>query len=378
MGYGVHQMIYLTNYRTAASTHVDLLDDIDYPQKVHWFPDTYKRVSSGLFYAPHKLAEKVLDSELVKHLRENKVGKTAFIFASGNSHLAGIGPRIKKPTQLTYEYKFLPFTLTQVYAGRMAQALGATDHIVTDSTACASSLKAMMDVQTLIKMYGFDRVIVLSFEDAVSNSVLEFFGEAQASLTKKDEEAGVLPSAFDEVNHGFRVGQGAVLAVFDSPKVVFAGKSTPLASLRGAYTASEECSNAIGQLEDGQGFIRAIEGALEVAKESAYRVSVVKTHGTGTLSNNKSEKAALLTTLKDFVATSYKAKIGHTMGASGLLETCLLIDDLKRGVVPKIENRTTHDTQFLSHDVSDPGGLILSLAAGMGNVYSAALLSLEI
>jgi len=86
----------------------------------------------------------------------------------------------------------------------------------------------------------------------------------------------------------------------------------------------------------------------------------------------------LLSTLKDFVATSYKAKIGHTMGASGLLETCLLLDDLKRGVVPKIENRTTHDTQFLSHDASDPGGLILSLAAGMGNVYSAALLSLEI
>jgi hypothetical protein len=47
-------------------------------------------------------------------------------------------------------------------------------------------------------------------------------------------------------------------------------------------------------------------------------------------------------------------------------------------VVPKIENRTEHDDRFLSHDESNPGGLILSLAAGMGNVNSAAILSTEI
>jgi 3-oxoacyl-(acyl-carrier-protein) synthase len=370
--------MYLTNYRTAFSSHVELLEDIIFPQKVHWFPDTYKRASTGLFYAPHKLAEKVLDPELVTQLRENKVGKTAFILAAGNSHFAGINPRSKSPTQLSYEYKFLPFTLTQVYAGRTAQALGATDHIVTDATACASSLKALMDVQTLIKFYGFDRVIVLSLEDAVSNSVLEFFGEAKASLLWKDEQEGILPSAFDDKNHGFYVGQGAVLAVFDSAKVCFSGKSNPIASFRGAFTASEECPNAIGQREDGQGFVRAMEGAFAVAKESPRRVGVVKTHGTGTLSNNLAEKAALETLPANFVATSYKAKIGHTMGASGLLETCLLIDSLKQGIVPKIENRTADDSRFLSHDVADPGGLILSLAAGMGNVYSAALLSMEI
>jgi len=371
-------MIYLTNYRTAYSNHVELLDDIIFPQKVHWFPDTYKRASTGMFYAPHRLAEKVLDPELVTQLRENKVGKTAFILAAGNSHFAGIGPRVKPPTQLTYEYKFLPFTLTQVYAGRTAQALGATDHIVTDASACASSLKALMDVHTLINFYGFDRVIVLSLEDAVSNSVLEFFGEAKASLLWKDEQTGILPSAFDSKNHGFYVGQGAVLAVFDSPKVAFAGKSTPIASLRGAFTASEECSNAIGQREDGQGFMRAMDGAFSVAREKPHRVSIVKTHGTGTISNNKSERAALEALSADFVATSYKAKIGHTMGASGLLETCLLIDSLKQNIVPKIENRTEEDFRFLSQDVSAPSGLILSLAAGMGNVYSAALLSMEI
>ena len=371
-------MIHLTHYRTACTTQTELLDDIIFPQKVHWFPETYSKVGTGMFYAPHRLAEKVLDPELVTSLRENPVGKTAFILAAGNAHFAGINPRNKKATKLSYEYKFLPFTLTQVYAGRIAQSMGATDHIVTDSSACASSMKALMDVQTLIRFYNYHRVIVLSLEDAVSNSVLEFFGEAQASLTKKEEDLGIKPSAFDSHNRGFHVGQGAVLAVFEDARTALKGDKKPDAALLGAYTASEQCQNAIGQREDGAGFVSAIEGALSMANRPHDAIRLVKTHGTGTISNNQAEKKALEILTGDFVATSYKAKIGHTMGASGLLETCLLLDDLKRGVVPKIENRTEHDDRFLSHDESDPGGLILSLAAGMGNVYSAAVLSTEI
>ena len=66
------------------------------------------------------------------------------------------------------------------------------------------------------------------------------------------------------------------------------------------------------------------------------------------------------------------------MGASGLLETGLLLNDLKSGYVPKILNRTQDDPVFLSSDAPVPDGLILSLAAGMGNIYSAALFSREV
>ena len=367
-------MIYLRDFRTAATPDTELLDDIRYPQKVNWFPETYSKAKLGIIYAPHKLAEKVLDPALIKNLRENPVGKTAFILAAGNAHLAGINPLKRPDTRLTYEYKFLPLTLTQVYAGKIAQSFGAVDHIVTDSTACASSLKALMDVQTLIKFYGFNRVIVMSFEDAVSNLVLEFFGESQAVLTQKQEDSGIKPSAFDGKNFGFHVGQGAAFAVFDSDRVINKSDIYPHAKLMGAYSASESSTNAIGQCEDGQGFTKAIEGALSVSGVSAGQVSIVKTHGTGTQSNNLAEKRALEGTLKDFVATSYKQKIGHTMGASGLLETLLLLDDIKKGVVPAIENRTETDKVFLSESVTPPQGLILSLAAGMGNIYSASIL----
>jgi 3-oxoacyl-(acyl-carrier-protein) synthase len=365
-------MIYLTHYRTASTENVELLEDIVYPQKVNWFPDTYNRSKSGLVYVPHKLAEKVLDPELLVYLRENPVGKTAFILAGGNAHFAGLNQREYK-SQLTYNYKFLPFTLTQVYAGRIAQSCGNMDMVTTDASACASSLKVMMDVVNLIDFYDYERVIVLTVEDGVSNAVLEFFGDAKAVLTQKQEDLGIKPSAFDSVNFGFRVGQGAALAVFESQSVTEEQSITPHARLVGAYSASERSTNAIGQCEDGEGFIKAIEGAMHYGNVSPDEIKIVKTHGTGTASNNKAEKNALTQTLKAFVATSYKQKIGHTMGSSGLLETLLLLDDIKSGVVPAIENRTETDSVFLSESTTPPDGLILSLAAGMGNIYSAAI-----
>ena len=365
-------MIYLTQYRTASTTNVELFDDIVYPQKVNWFPDTYNRVQSGMFYVPHRLADKVLDPELIAYLRENPVGKTAFLLAGGNAHFAGIGQREYK-SRLTYTYKFLPFTLTQVYAGRVSQNCGVMDMVTTDASACASSLKVLMDVTNLINHYDYQRVIVLTVEDGVSNAVLEFFGESRAVLTQKQEDAGIKPSAFDGTNFGFHVGQGAAFAVFESDKAIEKLGISPHAELVGAYNASEASTNAIGQCEDGQGFIKAIEGALHYSKTRPEDIKIIKTHGTGTESNNKAEKTALTSLFNEFVATSYKQKIGHTMGSSGLLESLLLLEDMKKGFVPPIENRTESDSVFLSEQIKRPEGLMLSLAAGMGNIYSAAI-----
>jgi 3-oxoacyl-(acyl-carrier-protein) synthase len=365
--------IYLTHYRTASTNKIELLDDIVYPQNVHWFPETYDRTKSGMFYVPHRLADKVLDQELIKHINENKIGKTAFILASGNAHFAGIGPRNYPDNRLSYIYRFLPFSLTQVYAGRTAQMFGELDMITTDASACASSLKVIMDVQNLIRHYDFDRVIVLTVEDSITNAVLEFFGESKAVLTAKQEEEGIKPSAFDNKHFGFRIGQGAALAVFESERAVEKLGSNPKAMMLGAYSASEASTNAIGQLEDGSGYVKAMHGAMLQARVNQSDIGIVKSHGTGTASNNAAEKNALTKNLTNFVATSYKQKIGHTMGASGLLETLLLLDDVKKGIVPAIENRTENDPVFLSENVEVPKGFILSLAAGMGNIYSAAI-----
>lgn len=364
--------IYLSDYRVAYTTASEMMEDIAYPQRVHWFPDTYANTKRGLVYPVHKLADKVLDVALLKDI-SSRPGKTAFILAGGNGHFAGLSIAPSE-NRLGYDYKFLPLTLTQVYAGRVAQMCGATDMVTTDASACASSLKVLMTVCELIRFYHFDRVVVLTVEDAVSNTVLKFFGEAKASLTKEQEEQGILPSAFDEVNYGFNIGQGAALAVFEK------NPSNPHAKLVSAFAASETSTNAIGQRDDGEGFVKAAAGAFRMANVSPRDIQVVKTHGTGTKSNNQAERAALGTLFDSpFIATSYKQRIGHTMGASGLLESLMLIESIKQdGIVPPILNRTREDPVYLSHPVYAKGVKILSLAAGMGNIYAAAIFDTKI
>lgn len=360
-------MIYLTHAKTLCTEETTLFDNIGYPQKVHWFPWSYKNIKTGLVCPPHKLAEQVLDKNIIEVVR-NKECKTAFILAAGNSNFAAEGRKLAEENHLSYQYKFLPLSLTQIYAGRIASMFGKVDYVVTDASACASSLKVLMDVQALIEFYKYDRVIVLGVEDQVNNMTLQFFGESGASLTEKiASENSILPSAFDDTNFGFHIGQGAVLTVFESERVA---SEIPLARLVSAYVASESDANAIGQREDGQGFVDAMLGCMKVAGVSKEAIQIVKTHGTGTKSNNQAEKTALMNTLYDFVATSYKPMIGHTMGASGLLESVLL---LKSSGIPAIPNRTTTDPIFLSAPINKPKGLMLSLSAGMGNIYAAAI-----
>jgi 3-oxoacyl-[acyl-carrier-protein] synthase II len=323
------------------------------------------------------LIESLIDDELRSYVADNPVkGKTGFIFAAGNQGWMGNNGRYDKnpDAQLHYKIKVPFIVLTNIYAGRIASMFGVHDHVSTDASACASSLHVLMNMQTLMDNYGFDRVIVFSGEDSVNNLVLEFFGEAGASLQYKDEGERQ-PSAFDDKNQGFHIGQGAVVAIFEKEH---AGMADPLAKFVGAYSSAEDNTNPLGQRQDGSGFSKAIEGALFVAKAHQNDVRLVKTHGTGTPVNNAAEKSALLRSLNEFVATSYKPRIGHTMGASGLLETGLLLRDLKSGFVPKILNRTQDDSVFLSSDAPIPEGLMLSLAAGMGNIYSAALFSREV
>lgn len=371
---------YLTKYNTLSTEYSEMLNDVAYPQRVHWFPDSYDRVETGLVYVPHVLAGRVITQEIVDYVKNNPVeGRTGFILAGGSQGWAGGSSKHRDiANRFAYNYKMGMLSMTNIFAGRTASMFEAYDHVSTDASACATGIKAMMDVKNLIDNYGFDRVIVLAMEDAVCNMTIEFFGQAKASISKREEDEGQIASAFDSVNKGFNIGQGAAIAVFESLNAVNKNKITPEAELLGAYMSAEEMSNPIGQRPDGQGYRRAIVGALQMAGRTSKEIRLVKTHGTGTPTNNQAERNALEATLHDFIGTSYKQHIGHTVAASGLLETGLILDDIKSGTIRPIKNRTEKDDTFISEPAGIPGGLLLTLGAGMGNIYAAAVLDYQL
>ena len=65
--------------------------------------------------------------------------------------------------------------------------------------------------------------------------------------------------------------------------------------------------------------------------------------------------------------------VGNTMGPSSLIESFMLIEDSKSGVVRGIRNRTGGDPRYLSGDTSLSARRFLTLSSGMGNGYGAMI-----
>ena len=344
--------MYLNYWKTAYSTN---LWGIDAHYRAFVLPQTIAHIKTGMSYPPVELANLVQINNLPA-----SDGPIAFILAGGNAHFAGLETTHYPNSSLYYQYKVAAQTNTQIIAHRQACNYGRVDLIFTDHSACASSLHVLAYAKYLIDHQDFERVIVLAVEDQVNSANLRFF-----------EQAGVkpspLPSAFDQKNVGFHLGQGAVTAAFERTPKPGGGA---LARLIACASASENNTNSLGMRDDGQGYIKAIH----LLGSAADRVGLIKTHGTGTPLNNYAERRAIWDVFgRDVLCTSLKPTLGHTLGASGLLESVVVLQELKETkMVPAIANRTTDDAQFLSKSVRAPKGDVLALAAGMGNLFSAA------
>jgi len=366
----------VTTHAVATAETVALMEGVAFPQYVHWFPESYARVATGLHYPPHRVAQKALTEPVCEALRRAlaQPGRSALILAGGNENFVGTKPpRILETSPLDFVYRMRPLALTNVYAARVAQMLGGCDYIATDATACVSATKAIMEAFALVQLHGYDRVVVIAVEDQVNTTMLDFFGETRAVLTAAEmAEDGVRPSAFDPVNRGFFIGQGAAVTLLETAASAAAGGRVPVARVLGASVLAERHDNAIGQREDGAGYRDAMRAALRMAGLEASAIDLIKTHGTGTRSNNQAETAGIEAVFGErFVATGYKQHIGHTMGASSLVETLMAIDDARRGVVRGIRNRTGGDRRFLCEDTPMTVRRLISLSSGMGNVFGA-------
>lgn len=367
--------IYLTKTSIEFTENITRFSQLAFPTSVHFISDFYRNTHLGLWAPSKRMVDKLLlgvKDEISFDIDKSLEG---FILAAGNTTFAGARLHIdSRGGPLDYELKTKAFQCTQMTAGYCANYLGISGHISTDSSACTSSMKALMDAYHLFTVHNFERVAILATEDQLNLGLLDFFGVMNIYLNQKDLDAGMKPSAFDAINRGFLLGQGGVAIWLETKDSLKKTGNRPIAKLLSSVITGEIFQNFIGQDPQGSGYKKAIEWALKVAKCSPNSIDLIKTHGTGTLLNNKAESTALMDIFgENFLATSYKPRIGHTFGASGLLESVLAIHDARNKIVRGIPNRTATDSIFLSNDISHKVNRILALSAGMGNVYGAAI-----
>ena len=179
----------------------------------------------------------------------------------------------------------------------IAKALGVEfDYTNINTNTCASSMHCIDEAFSLINYKGYDHVVVVAFEETE---------ESQLKL-------------FEQLDISLMCGDGAGIAVFSKDK--------RLGSTEVSSTAF------IWKLESHPMFVSTSGYTDLLDRLECEGVNKVKTHGTGTGVNEAAEKAAITSKLCDTVEViGYKGVIGHTQGASGLIELLMLLENMHNG-----------------------------------------------
>ncbi len=332
----------LTHTNSVYAEEITLIDYVKHAQYVHQVSDGGMVVEKGIKPMPGELIDYVLrgahgaakgTAEYIRELTSESSRKVGFILSAGGASWAGYGSTLQRSDKYP-ALKLHILGATQVCAGQLANKLGTFDYISTDSVSCISGHSAWYSAYNLIRLGELDAVVVVAADNGVAEEYLAVFGEFGLSKQQAEEDTDVVK---------FRLGQGANISVFESSSCIESTGHKALAEIQGMRITAEAHVNPLGISEKGDGYTKVM------SQFSHIGFDFIKTHSTFS-EDNQIEEDIIRSIFGDIRTVNYKLRIGHTMGASTAIESALAIQE--------------------------ESGTFLSLGAGMGNVFSGAVIKI--
>ena len=210
-------------------------------------------------------------------------------------------------------------SLESAYLGQLAKKVAdffefRTEPIIV-SNACVSGILAVSVAKRLIQAEMYDNIFVAA-GDEVSKFILSGFNSFQAMSD--------LPCKPYSINRtGVTLGEAAAAVLVSSNKDNAKIKVIGDGSINDANHIS-------GPSRTGEGLFRSIQSALAEAQINSNQIDYISAHGTATPFNDEMEAIALNRLgLENVPLNSLKGFYGHTLGASGLLETVIGIQSVQ-------------------------------------------------
>lgn len=196
---------------------------------------------------------------------------------------------------------------------------GAAHRPLLVSNACISGVSAIVIAARLIRSGRYDHVFVAGF-DLLSDFIVSGFNAFKSV-------SPTLCRPYDASRDGLTLGEacGAVLLTRDQRL-----SGTGVSVVGGGI--SNDANHISAPSRTGDGLWYAIRAALAEAGTGAGEVGLVNTHGTATVYNDEMESKALhLAGLCGVPCNSLKPYFGHTLGASGVIESIVTVRELCEG-----------------------------------------------
>jgi len=206
------------------------------------------------------------------------------------------------------------------------------------STACSAGNYAVG--------YGFDlitlgraQVVLAGGFDALSKVAFTGFNQFSAVAPDKCRP-------FDKNRKGMMVAEAAGMLVLESLESALERKALIYAEVLG-YGLSCDAHHMTTSLVDG--IKLCMIKALSEAGVSTEDIDYISAHGTGTLTNDKNECAAIKEIFghryKRIPTSSIKSMLGHTMGAASAIEAIACALAVKNDMIPPTINYETPDAE---------------------------------
>lgn len=198
----------------------------------------------------------------------------------------------------------------------------------TVSTACSSAANAIQFGARMIE-HGLTDIAICGGADALSRFTLNGFN----SLKNVDTQ---LCRPFDQNRNGLNLGEGAGYLILESEQSAQQRNAPALAILAG-YGNTNEAHHPTAPSPDGSGALHTMQVAMEKAGINAEKIDFINAHGTATHGNDLAEGRAIETLFgkeNHPPFSSLKSYLGHTLAASGAVESILSCLALKDGFIP--------------------------------------------
>ena len=279
------------------------------------------------FYALAALSEAKAESGICwKHYAPERV---AVVLGTSNSGIERLEEIAKAPSIAGVDPRKLAAVSIAHATGVVATRVGAKGPRVTFSSACASSTAAVGHAMDLIRGDLADLVVVVG-ADAVSHGIMAGFnslGALSATCT-----------APFSTPIGITLGEGAGVLIVENAGLAAQRGAAALAEVTG-YALSGDAYHATSPDRQGRGIEAAVRMALEDARLDPAGIDFVSAHGTGTEANDAAESKAMERLFgRAAPVSSSKSFLGHTLGASGIIEMIATIALARDGMIPPTAN----------------------------------------
>ena len=263
-----------------------------------------------------------------------------------------------------------PFQKQRAYLGQLGKVIkdyfGFKNDAIIVSNACVSGILAVAIAKRYIQAGVYDHVFIVA-GDLISDFVLSGFNSFQAL-------SSAVCQPYNKDRIGINLGEVAASVLVTSNENQLSEDAVEVLG----EASCNDANHISGPSRTGEGLYRSVTSALKEAKISTNDIDYISAHGTATIFNDEMEAIAFNRLgLSHTPLNSLKAYFGHTLGASGLLETIIGMQSLS-------QNTLISSAGFENLGVSQPLNIItktttkelrifLKTASGFGGCNTAAL-----